>query len=105
MAWSANLHWESRIRYPVLMTDPYEQDIETFHAFLQTIHSIDEFFERKKPAFRDWFAREMINETVKQGFSTAEDTLLGLKQLEKQRYVRLRDGTAEPEEMWPLPQS
>ena len=84
------------------MTDPYEQDIDSFHAFLQTIHSIDEFYERKKPAFRDWFSREMINETIEQGFSTAEDTLLGLKQLEKQRYVRLRDGTAEPEDHWPL---
>ncbi len=85
------------------MTDPYEQDTDTFHEFLQTIHSIDEFYEKKKPAFRDWFAREMVNEIVEQGHSTADDMLLGLKQLEKQRFVRLRDGIAEPEDEWPLP--
>ena len=84
------------------MTDPYEQDIDSFHAFLQSIHSINEFYERKKPAFRDWYAREMVNETVKRGLSTAENMLLGLKQHEKQRYVRLRDGTAKPEDHWPI---
>ena len=85
------------------MTDPYEQDIDSFHEFLQTIHSIDEFFERKKPAFRDWFAREMTEATIEQGYSTPEVMLLALKQEEKQRYVRLRDGTAAPEDVWPLP--
>ena len=100
---SSNLHWESRIRYPGPMSDPYEQDIDGFHEFLKTIHSIDAFYERKKPAFRDWFVREMISEVIEQGYVEEGSMLLALKQGEKQRYVRLRNGTAAPEEMWPLP--
>lgn len=85
------------------MIDPYDQDIDSFHEFLKTIRSIDEFYERKKPAFRDWYVREMVGEFIEQGYSSAEQMLLALKQGEKQRYVRLRDGTASPEEIWPLP--
>lgn len=85
------------------MTDPYEQDIDSFHDFLKTIRSIEEFYERKKPAFRDWFVRGMVGEVIEQGHSSAEDMLLALKQGEKQRYVRLRNGTAAPEEIWPMP--
>ncbi len=41
------------------MNDPYEKDIGEFGMLLRTINSIDEFFERKKPAFSDWYIREM----------------------------------------------
>ena len=85
------------------MSDPYEQDIDGFHEFLKTIHSIDAFYKRKKPAFRDWFVREMVGEVIEQGHVEEDSMLLALKQGEKQRYVRLRNGTAALEEMWPLP--
>lgn len=74
------------------MTDPYKQDIDQFHDFLKSIRSIDEFFARRKPSFRDWYTREMVSEIIEQGLISEEAMLLGLKQEEKQRFVRLRDG-------------
>lgn len=83
------------------MTDPYEQDIDQFGEFLR---SIDEFFARKKPAFRDWYVREMVDAALEQETLGSDHMLLALKQTEKQRFVRLRDGTAEPEDYWPIKQ-
>lgn len=80
------------------MNDPYENDIDAFHEFLKSIHSIDEFFERKRPAFRDWYVREMTMAVIEEGHVSEEHMLLGLKQQEKQRFVRLRDGTASAED-------
>lgn len=84
------------------MNDPYQKDIGEFGMFLRTINSIDEFFERKKPAFRDWYIREMTMACIEQGYGDHDGMLLALKQSEKQRYVRLRDGTATVEDRWPL---
>lgn len=69
--------------------------------FLRPINSIDGFFERKKPAFRDRYIHEMPMACIEQG----EGILLALKQSEKQRYVRLRDGTAMPEDRCPSARS
>ncbi len=80
------------------MNDPYESDIDDFHEFLKSIHSIDEFFERKRPAFRDWWVKEMTLATIEQGHSSAEDMLFALKQGEKKRFVQIRDGTASAED-------
>lgn len=80
------------------MTDPYEQDIDSFGMFLRSITTLDDFFERKRPAFRDWYVREMTKAVIEQGYATEAGMLLALKQSEKQRFVRLRDGTATAED-------
>ena len=62
-------------------------DIVELHQFLKSIQSIDEFFERKQPAFRDWYSREMAHRMVDDGHISAQAMLLGLKQEEKRRFL------------------
>ena len=87
----ANLRSLQPVRYPWFMSDPYEQDIDAFGQFLRSITSIDEFFERRKPDFRDWYQREMVTSLLEQELMPEADILLGLKQTEKQRYVQMRN--------------
>lgn len=72
--------------YDYLMTIDYT-DLDQLHNFLKRIRSIDEFFEQKKPGFRDWYSREMAHRMVDEGHISAEAILLGLKQEEKRLFI------------------
>jgi len=78
------------------MTTEYD-DIDELHEFLKSIRSIEEFFERKKPGFRDWYEREMSKRMVEEGHIAEEHMLLALKQGEKQRFVAERNEKLDEE--------
>ncbi|MEM9450281.1 MAG: hypothetical protein AAGA75_17330 [Cyanobacteria bacterium P01_E01_bin.6] len=72
------------------MTTEYD-DIDQLHEFLKSIRTIEEFFERKKPGFRDWYMREMSKRMVEEGHVAEEHMLLALKQGEKRCFVTERN--------------